>query len=143
MGLLSLSSFSSFFFARVEDEREFDYEEDSDTGPGRWGEIHPEWSTCKIGTMQSPIDMLNDRVQEVTYLGKLKRDYKPSNATLLNRGHDMSVRGEREGEILQLFWLSVSESILLNIFLETLVFKQAICLENIKNIFSNCITKKQ
>ncbi|PSR95204.1 Alpha carbonic anhydrase [Actinidia chinensis var. chinensis] len=76
----------------VEDEREFDYEEDSDTGPARWGEIHPEWSTCKTGTMQSPIDMLNDRVQEETYLGKLKRDYRPSNATLVNRGHDMSLK---------------------------------------------------
>ncbi|GFS30906.1 alpha carbonic anhydrase 7 [Actinidia rufa] len=76
----------------VEDEREFDYDEDSDRGPSRWGEIHPEWIMCTNGTMQSPIDMLNERVQEVTYLGKLRRDYKPSKATLVNRGHDMSLK---------------------------------------------------
>lgn len=41
--------------------------------------------------MQSPIDLLNERVQVVSHLGRLKRSYKPSYATLKNRGHDMMV----------------------------------------------------
>lgn len=41
--------------------------------------------------MQSPIDLLNERVQVVSYLGRLRRSYKPSYATLKNRGHDMMV----------------------------------------------------
>lgn len=75
----------------AEDEREFNYEEGSEKGPSRWGEIHANWSMCGNGTMQSPIDLLNKRVEVVSHLGRLKRDYKPSNATLKNRGHDMMV----------------------------------------------------
>lgn len=41
--------------------------------------------------MQSPIDLLNERVEVVSHLGRLKRSYKPSYATLKNRGHDMMV----------------------------------------------------
>ncbi|XP_022756575.1 alpha carbonic anhydrase 7-like [Durio zibethinus] len=78
----------------VEDESEFDYSETSGRGPARWGEIHPEWAACSNGTMQSPIDMSNERVEIVSHLGRLKRSYNPSNATLRNRGHDMMLRWE-------------------------------------------------
>ncbi|MBA0700236.1 hypothetical protein Goari_001801, partial [Gossypium aridum] len=73
----------------VEDESEFSYSENNERGPSRWGEIHEEWGACSNGTKQSPIDMFNQRVQIVSHLGKLKRSYKPANATLRNRGHDM------------------------------------------------------
>ena len=52
---------------------------------------------CNYGAMQSPIDLLNERVEEVSHLGTLTKEYKPSNATLVNRGHDMMVR-ERQIE---------------------------------------------
>ncbi|GAV62650.1 Carb_anhydrase domain-containing protein [Cephalotus follicularis] len=81
----------------VEDETEFNYSPDSGKGPAKWGEINPEWSSCKNGTMQSPIDMLNERVDLVSHLGRLKRNYKPSNATLKNRGHDMMLKWEEGG----------------------------------------------
>ncbi|CAK9138732.1 unnamed protein product [Ilex paraguariensis] len=80
----------------VENEIEFSYKRGSENGPERWGEIHPEWSLCSNGTMQSPIDLSNERVEIVSYLGRLKRDYKPSNATLINRGHDIMVRREQK-----------------------------------------------
>ncbi|KAK4441191.1 Alpha carbonic anhydrase 7 [Sesamum alatum] len=76
----------------VDDEREFSYKEDSDVGPAHWGEIRPEWKECSSGKMQSPIDLLNERVEVVSHLGKLKRSYKPSGATLINRGHDIMLR---------------------------------------------------
>ncbi|XVF46304.1 hypothetical protein PTKIN_Ptkin03bG0017000 [Pterospermum kingtungense] len=44
--------------------------------------------------MQSPIDMSNERVKIVSHLGRLKRSYEPSNATLKNRGHDMMLSWE-------------------------------------------------
>ncbi|KAF5450256.1 hypothetical protein F2P56_030623 [Juglans regia] len=78
----------------VDDEREFDYSEKSGKGPSQWGEIHPEWSLCKYGSMQSPIDLLNERVEIVSHLGRLNRNYRPSNATLKNRGHDMMLEWE-------------------------------------------------
>ncbi|KAG4974422.1 hypothetical protein JHK87_031243 [Glycine soja] len=41
--------------------------------------------------MQSPIDLLNERVQIVSHLGTLQMNYQPSNATLKNRGHDIKL----------------------------------------------------
>ncbi|XP_058771170.1 alpha carbonic anhydrase 7-like [Vicia villosa] len=78
----------------VEDEREFDYIKGSKKGPSRWGELHKEWASCKNGRMQSPIDLSNHRVKIVPKLGKLKKNYKPQNATIKNRGHDIQVKWE-------------------------------------------------
>ncbi|XP_009776894.2 alpha carbonic anhydrase 7-like [Nicotiana tabacum] len=78
----------------VDDESEFTYDEESEKGPSHWGEIHSEWSMCNSGKLQSPIDLLNERVEIVSHLGRLHRSYKPSNSTLLNRGHDMMLRWE-------------------------------------------------
>ena len=75
----------------AEDEREFDNGEGSEKGPHRWGELKKEWAACKNGEMQSPIDMSNQRVKIILRKRELKRDYKPANALLKNRGHDISV----------------------------------------------------
>ena len=85
-----------FFFFPIcygaEDEREFNYDPYSEKGPAHWGRIRPEWSACSNGTMQSPIDLLNEIVDIVSDLGRLNRSYKPGNAILKNRGHDIMVR---------------------------------------------------
>lgn len=87
--LINVSTYELMIDA--DDEREFSYDERSGIGPSRWGEIRPEWQDCNSGKMQSPIDLLNERVQIVSHLGRLRRNYKPANATLINRGHDMMV----------------------------------------------------
>ncbi|KAJ6927907.1 hypothetical protein NC651_011808 [Populus alba x Populus x berolinensis] len=78
----------------VEDESEFNYDPYSERGPANWGRIRPEWSACSNGTMQSPIDLLNEIVEIVSDLGRLNRSYKPSNAILKNRGHDIMLKWE-------------------------------------------------
>ncbi|KAK9124124.1 hypothetical protein Sjap_013726 [Stephania japonica] len=103
----------------VEDQKEFDYISGSEKGPERWGELHKEWADCNKGDLQSPIDLLNKRVEVVTKLGKLKRSYKPCNATLKNRGHDIMLQWDgdagsieingAEFELRQLHWHSPSE----------------------------------
>ncbi|XP_054811274.1 alpha carbonic anhydrase 7-like [Prosopis cineraria] len=105
--------------SEVEDEREFSYDEDEDTGPSRWGEIKEEWRVCKNGTMQSPIDVLNKRVRVVSHLGALQMKYHPSNATLKNRGHDIMLEwaagagylqiNETQYVLRQCHWHSFSE----------------------------------
>ncbi|KAL2328584.1 hypothetical protein Fmac_022011 [Flemingia macrophylla] len=77
--------------SEVEDESEFNYDIKSEIGPFNWGDIKPEWSRCKNGSMQSPIDLLNERVQIVSHLGTLEMNYQPSNATIKNRGHDIKL----------------------------------------------------
>ncbi|XP_057743640.1 alpha carbonic anhydrase 7-like [Arachis stenosperma] len=76
----------------VENEREFDYIKGSEKGPSHWGELNKEWEACKNGEIQSPIDLSNKRVTVVPNLGVLRKNYKPHNATLVNRGHDISLR---------------------------------------------------
>ncbi|CAF2039905.1 alpha carbonic anhydrase 2-like [Brassica rapa] len=103
----------------VEDESEFSYMRNQENGPEKWGKLKPEWKMCGKGEMQSPIDLMHKRVRIVSHLGRLTRNYKPSNATLRNRGHDMMVRFEEgsssikinnvEYQLHQLHWHSPSE----------------------------------
>ena len=65
---------------------------ESEKGPAHWGELKEEWAACKHGKLQSPIDLLNHKVKVIPKLGDLKFSYKPSNATIRNRGHDIAVR---------------------------------------------------
>ena len=53
----------------AKDEGEFNYDEKSENGPSRWGEIQPEWCMCGHKLMQSPIDLLNKGVEVVSHLG--------------------------------------------------------------------------
>lgn len=76
----------------VEDEREFEYIEGSEKGPRHWGELKEEWAACNNGDLQSPIDLSNQRVKVIPKLGDLKRNYKLCNATVKNRGHDISLQ---------------------------------------------------
>ncbi|KAL6284559.1 hypothetical protein ACE6H2_015488 [Prunus campanulata] len=78
----------------AEDEREFDYLHESGKGPKQWGEMKEEWAACKNGSLQSPIDLSSHRVKLIPHLGNLNTSYKPYNATLKNRGHDISVQWE-------------------------------------------------
>ncbi|KAJ0970337.1 hypothetical protein J5N97_023214 [Dioscorea zingiberensis] len=93
----------------VEDEREFSYIKGSPNGPEHWGEIHEEWEACNKGDMQSPIDLVKERVRVVPTLGRLKRSYKPSNATIKNRGHDIMLEWEGDAGSL---WINGSEFLL-------------------------------
>ncbi|XP_062119135.1 alpha carbonic anhydrase 7-like [Humulus lupulus] len=76
----------------VEDEREFDYGEESKKGPHHWGELKKEWKACNHGKLQSPIDLLYQRIKLSPKLGQIEMNYKPNNATINNRGHDIAIK---------------------------------------------------
>lgn len=88
--------------AEVENEKEFGYLEGSDNGPKHWSEINPDWKLCDHGELQSPIDLLDSRVQVSPDLGRLKRDYKQAPATLKNRGHDLEVKWKGDAGTLNI-----------------------------------------
>ncbi|GMH18699.1 hypothetical protein Nepgr_020540 [Nepenthes gracilis] len=75
----------------VADETAFTYEKGTSTGPENWGKINQQWRVCNNGRMQSPVDLLDGRVEIHPDLGELKRDYKPALASVKNRGHDIAV----------------------------------------------------
>lgn len=105
--------------SEVDDETPFTYVEATGKGPKRWGHINPNWTVCDNGKLQSPIDLLDKRVQVFPNLGKLQRDYKPAPATVKNRGHDVTVRWKGDAgkiningtyyKLLQCHWHSPSE----------------------------------
>uniref|UniRef100_A0ACD5WMD3 Uncharacterized protein n=1 Tax=Avena sativa TaxID=4498 RepID=A0ACD5WMD3_AVESA len=75
----------------TEDELEFSYVSGSENGPENWGNIKEEWATCGTGRMQSPIDLpLSASASgDLTYLN---HTYRPAEASLVNRGHDIQVK---------------------------------------------------
>ncbi|KAG2683537.1 hypothetical protein I3760_10G035000 [Carya illinoinensis] len=77
--------------SEVDDESLFTYTEGTGKGPNNWSQIDPHWKACGHGKMQSPIDLLDRRVQVFPALGKLKRDYNAAPAVARNRGHDITV----------------------------------------------------
>ncbi|KAJ6715741.1 CARBONIC ANHYDRASE [Salix koriyanagi] len=83
-----------FDYDSNEDETEFNYDPNGEKGPAQWGRIHPEWGACSNGSMQSPIDLMSDSVDVVSHTWRIQRSYKPANATLSNRGHDMMLKWE-------------------------------------------------
>ncbi|KAH6762294.1 alpha carbonic anhydrase 7 [Perilla frutescens var. hirtella] len=85
----------------VDNEREFDYGEKGEKGPRKWGSIKKEWGACNNGSMQSPVDMSNERVQIISR--PERRIYRVANATLKNRGHD-----------IQIEWLGGAGSLFIN-----------------------------
>lgn len=75
----------------TEDEREFDYIGASEKGPRHWGEMKKEWSSCKNGHLQSPIDLSCARVKIIPRCRQPDIYYTATNATIINRGHDIAV----------------------------------------------------
>ncbi|KAM0050624.1 putative carbonic anhydrase [Helianthus debilis subsp. tardiflorus] len=101
--MLIFSHLSSTHAREVEDQSGFDYLRGSTMGPDRWGAMRNDWSLCSNGTMQSPIDMSSRRVEMVNHPKNLYRNYKPCNATMLNRGRDIMVK-----------WIGDAGSIIIN-----------------------------
>ncbi|XP_028106369.1 alpha carbonic anhydrase 4-like [Camellia sinensis] len=115
----SLFSICNAFESEVEDETPFTYVEGTGKGPRKWGKVNPHWKSCGNGKLQSPIDVVDQRVKVFPNLGKLKKDYKPAPATLKNRGHDIAVEWKGDAgkiningtryKLLQCHWHSPSE----------------------------------
>lgn len=57
-------------------------------GPQRWGDINPEYATCKVGQLQSPIDIRNTKKVP---LPPIQFEYKPSAFKIINTGHSIQV----------------------------------------------------
>ncbi|KAI3446496.1 hypothetical protein Pfo_003161 [Paulownia fortunei] len=86
----------------VNNEHPFSYLGETKKGPENWGNLNTNWQTCETGKFQSPIDLLDDKVEVLSRLGELKRTYKPAPAVIRNRGHDIMVAwtGDAGGVII-------------------------------------------
>ena len=58
------------------------------TGPQSWGQLKPEFQSCKLGKRQSPID-IRDGIK--VDLEPIRFDYRPSTFRIVDNGHTISV----------------------------------------------------
>lgn len=58
--------------------------------PSHWSEISEEFSTCKIGKEQSPID-ISSKSAEKAALAPIQTAYKASAGELINNGHTIQI----------------------------------------------------
>lgn len=67
-----------------------------ETGPDHWGDLSEPFKTCKLGRMQSPIDLGGADIE-----GRLdvRVNYRPGQLAILNNGHTVQVNFP-EGSIL-------------------------------------------
>jgi len=57
-------------------------------GPVEWGELDQTFASCKLGKVQSPIDIRGAKAAE---LPMIKFDYKPSPLKVIDNGHTIQV----------------------------------------------------
>ena len=55
-------------------------------GPGNWGKLKPEYSTCGAGVQQSPVDIAVSHSIDAD-LSEIEFFYRPTNLNVLNNGH--------------------------------------------------------
>ena len=67
-------------------EHSWDYGET--LGPSHWGDLKPEFATCKTGRRQSPIDIRNPQKAD---LPPIRFDYQPSPLHIIDNGHTIMV----------------------------------------------------
>ena len=57
-------------------------------GPNHWGDLKPEFATCKNGRHQSPVDIRNPKQAA---LPPIRFDYKPTPLHIIDNGHTIMV----------------------------------------------------
>lgn len=97
--LVTLTLFSLYPLAYAADqthptENHWSYQ--GQTGPGTWGDLSKEYTTCKLGKHQSPIHI---ETATSSPLPKLVFDYQPIPLTIENNGHTIKVDAEKVGSL--------------------------------------------
>jgi carbonic anhydrase len=57
-------------------------------GPDHWGDLSPEFATCKTGTHQSPVNIVDPKQAE---LAPIHFDYQLSPLKIINNGHTVQI----------------------------------------------------
>ncbi|KAG5530566.1 hypothetical protein RHGRI_025502 [Rhododendron griersonianum] len=98
--------------------REVKFSYSDETGPALWGGLSGNYATCKTGKSQSPIDIVTDKAVLNKKLKPLKREYTPTNATLINHGYSLEMKFTNAGPLIldgknytlfQMHWHAPSE----------------------------------
>ncbi|WP_229696081.1 carbonic anhydrase [Paenibacillus albidus] len=64
---------------------------EGETSPEHWAELDQLFTTCKVGTAQSPINITHEKVKEDPGLSPIQTKYFPSRVSMVNNGHTIQV----------------------------------------------------
>jgi len=112
-GVLLAGMLFSGIIVAAEGQSNWGYE--GPQGPAHWGDLAAEYTTCKTGTNQSPIDIASAKAVK---LANIKFNYKPSTLDVINNGHTIQVNyakgstidvGDKVYKLLQFHFHSPSE----------------------------------
>lgn len=68
---------------------------EGNTGPDHWADLSPDFTACRIGSQQTPIDLLNAQKAEVS----IEIDYRPLPLRLANNGHTIQAAAADGGAV--------------------------------------------
>ncbi len=60
------------------------------SGPANWGDVKPEYGTCKLGMSQSPVNIIPTKALRGD-LGPIEFDYRDTPLKMINNGHTIQV----------------------------------------------------
>lgn len=66
------------------------------SGPEHWGDLEPDYATCKTGSRQSPIDIEGARASD---LPQIQFNYQVSPLKIINNGHTIQINYESGSSI--------------------------------------------
>jgi carbonic anhydrase len=81
---IALGMFATAGAAIAADDHGPSWGYDGKAGASNWGDLKPEYATCKLGLNQSPIDI---KGAEAAELDAIKFDYKTSPLKIIDNGH--------------------------------------------------------
>jgi len=87
-GILLAGLFLSNTVFAAEGLVQWGYDSDSPQGPSHWGDLTAEFTACKSGKNQSPIDINDSKAVKLT---GIKFNYKPTPIDVINNGHTIQV----------------------------------------------------
>ncbi|KAJ1264768.1 hypothetical protein BS78_08G026600 [Paspalum vaginatum] len=77
----------------------FGYTVGSPDGPENWAKLSPQYKLCGQGKQQSPIDIVTKHAVPNPSLDTLNRTYAATSGTLINDGHDITLKLEEGAKV--------------------------------------------
>jgi carbonic anhydrase len=68
-------------------------------GPAAWGDVRPDYGTCKTGKLQSPVNIASGAAEKAT-LPPIEFQYSPSVLKLVNTGYTTQVNPDKGSQIV-------------------------------------------
>lgn len=96
LAAVAIALMGSMAGAHAADKTPAHWEYAGEAGPTHWGELEQDFTSCKLGHAQSPIDI---RGAKATKLDPIGFNYTPGAAEIINNGHTVQVNLDSGGSI--------------------------------------------